>query len=242
MEIIKRKLQANKLDLENALDRADLVERQLKEHVQRADQAESEIASLARRITLLEEDLEKSEQRLQVTTEKLEAATQVADESERVRKMLEHRANTDEERVDTLEQTLRETRLLAEDSDRKYDEAARKLALLEVELDRVQERATVSEAKQAEQEEELKVVGNNLRSLELSEEQMLQQLQSYELALTVNRQRCHEAEARAEFAERTVQKLQKEIEHLEDSLSGEREKYKHISDELDQTFSELTAC
>lgn len=49
-----------------------------------------------------------------------------------------------------------------------------------------------------------------------------------------------EAEARAEFAERSVQKLQKEVDRLEDELVHEKEKYKSVSDELDQTFAELT--
>jgi predicted nucleic acid-binding Zn-ribbon protein len=49
-----------------------------------------------------------------------------------------------------------------------------------------------------------------------------------------------EAEARAEFAERSVQKLQKEVDRLEDELVNEKEKYKSITDELDVTFTELT--
>ncbi|KAB7505461.1 Tropomyosin, partial [Armadillidium nasatum] len=70
-----------------------------------------------------------------------------------------------------------------------------------------------------ELEEELRVVGNNLKSLEVSEEK---------------------AEARAEFAERSVQKLQKEVDRLEDELVNEKEKYKNIADEMDQAFSELS--
>lgn len=77
-----------------------------------------------------------------------------------------------------------------------------------------------------------------------------------------------QAEARAEFAERTVMKLQKDVDRLEgwftfdrfetsillfkeftnilnlfgfsDEWAHEKEKYKAISDEMDQTFAELT--
>lgn len=35
-------------------------------------------------------------------------------------------------------------------------------------------------------------------------------------------------------------KLQKEVDRLEDELSHEKEKYKAITDEMDQTFAELT--
>nr|CAD7423155.1 unnamed protein product [Timema monikensis] len=48
-----------------------------------------------------------------------------------------------------------------------------------------------------------------------------------------------QAEARAEFAERSVQKLQKEVDRLEDELVVEKEKYKLIGDDLDDAFVDL---
>ena len=125
-----------------------------------------------RRIQLIEEDLERSEERLKVATAKLEEASQAADESERMRKMLEHRTITDEERLDALENQLKEARMMAEDADRKYDEVARKLAMVEADLERAEERAETGESKIVELEEELRVVGNNLKSLEVSEEKV----------------------------------------------------------------------
>lgn len=130
--------------------------------------------------------------------------------------------------------------MMAEDADRKYDEVARKLAMVEADLERAEERAETGESKIVELEEELKVVGNNLKSLEVSEEKALQKEESYELTIRSANQRLQEAEARAEFAERSVQKLQKEVDRLEDELVHEKERYKSISDDLDQTFSELT--
>ncbi|XP_049517944.1 uncharacterized protein LOC119442221 isoform X7 [Dermacentor silvarum] len=95
-------------------------------------------------------------------------------------------------------------------------------------------------SKIVELEEELRVVGNNLKSLEVSEEKAQQREESYALQISTMTAKLKEAEARAEFAERSVQKLQKEVDRLEDELVQEKEKYKAISDELDQTFSELT--
>ncbi|KAI7697123.1 hypothetical protein SSS_02005 [Sarcoptes scabiei] len=89
-------------------------------------------------------------------------------------------------------------------------------------------------------EEELRVVGNNLKSLEVSEEKAQQREEAYEQQIRISTAKLKEAEARAEFAERSVQKLQKEVDRLEDELVHEKEKYKSISDELDQTFAELT--
>merc|ERR1712203_333764 len=115
-------------------------------------------------------------------------------------------------------------------------------------------------------EEELRVVGNNLKSLEVSEEKASKKEESFSEQLRSLTAKCKEAEARAEFAERSVQKLQKEVDRLEDDLLTakeknkklrkrwrplsrtsrtyellhEKEKFKAISDELDQTFAEMS--
>jgi tropomyosin-1 len=106
-------------------------------------------------------------------TAKLSEASAAADESERARKVLENRSLADEERMDALENQLKEARFLAEEADKKYDEVARKLAMVEADLERAEERAEAGEAKIVELEEELRVVGNNLKSLEVSEEKVI---------------------------------------------------------------------
>merc|ERR1711890_187116 len=115
-----------------------------------------------------------------------------------------------------------------------------KLVILESDLERAEERAGCGEGKIVELEEELRVVGNNLKSLEVSEEKACAKEETFEIQLRRLTDQHREAEARAEFAERSVQKLQKEVDRLEDELVHEKEKYKSISDELDQTFSELS--
>merc|ERR1711909_186566 len=49
-----------------------------------------------------------------------------------------------------------------------------------------------------------------------------------------------QAEARAEFADKSVQKLQKEVDRLEDELVAEQENFKGITEELEQTFAEMS--
>jgi len=83
-------------------------------------------------------------------------------------------------------------------------------------------------------------VSNNVKSLEVNEEKSMAKQDEYENTIRDLTQRLTQAESRAEFAERAVQKLIKEVDRLEDQLSHEREKYKAITDEMDQTFSELT--
>ncbi|XP_037036236.1 tropomyosin-1, isoforms 9A/A/B isoform X14 [Bradysia coprophila] len=202
--------------------------------------AESEVAALNRRIQLLEEDLERSEERLGSATAKLSEASQAADESERARKVLENRSLADEERMDALENQLKEARFLAEEADKKYDEVARKLAMVEADLERAEERAELGENKIVELEEELRVVGNNLKSLEVSEEKANQREEEYKNQIKTLTTRLKEAEARAEFAERSVQKLQKEVDRLEDSFNRERERYKNIAADLEIKYADLS--
>ena len=67
-----------------------------------------------------------------------------------------------------------------------------------------------------------------------------QREESYKEQIKTLTAKLKQAEARAEFAERSVQKLQKEVDRLEDELVHEKEKFKAISDELDQTFAEMS--
>merc|ERR1712007_152967 len=92
------------------------------------------------------------------------------------------------------------------------------------------ERASTGEIKIVELEEELRVVANNLKSLEVSEDKANQREQSYKEQIKTLTTKLKQAEARAEFAERSVQKLQKEVDRLEDELVHEKEKFKAISD------------
>nr|Q7M3Y8.1 RecName: Full=Tropomyosin; AltName: Full=Major allergen Tur c 1; AltName: Allergen=Tur c 1 [Turbo cornutus] len=92
------------------------------------------------------------------------------------------------------------------------EDAERKLAITEVDLERAEARLEAAEAK----------------SLEISEQEASQREDSYEETIRDLTQRL-----------KTVSKLQKEVDRLEDELLAEKEKYKAISDELDQTFAEL---
>merc|ERR1712165_688534 len=110
---------------------------------------------------------------------------------------------------------LKEARDKADAADTAYEDVAKKLANCESDLEKAEERADAGETKILELEEELRVVANNLKSLKV-------------------------AEARAEFADKSVAKLQKEVDRLEDELVAEQEKYKAITEELEMTFAEMS--
>uniref|UniRef100_A0A8D8C4F3 Tropomyosin isoforms a/b/d/f n=2 Tax=Culex pipiens TaxID=7175 RepID=A0A8D8C4F3_CULPI len=80
----------------------------------------------------------------------------------------------EDDRVAILEAQLSQAKLIAEEADKKYEEVARKLVLMEQDLERSEEKVEMNESKIVELEEELRVVGNNLKSLEVSEEKVWQ--------------------------------------------------------------------
>ncbi|CAH8485470.1 unnamed protein product [Schistosoma guineensis] len=238
--VVKKKIKEMQTELEKLQFDVIAEDEILRQETALREKAEAEVAAMTRRIRLLEEDLEVSSSRLTETLTKLEEASKTAEESERGRKDLEIRSIADDERLNQLEDQQKEAKYIAEDADRKYDEAARKLAIAEVDFERAEARLEAAESKIVELEEELRVVGNNMKALEISEQESAQREESYEETIRDLTERLKAAEQRATEAERQVSKLQNEVDHLEDDLLAEKERYKALSGELDQTFAELT--
>merc|ERR1712013_293853 len=116
----------------------------------------------------------------------------------------------------------------------------KKMVTAEAQLEIDGERADVSEFKIIELEEELKVVANNLKSLEVSEDKANKREDFYKVEIKRLTAKLKQSETRAEFAERSVIKLQKEVDRLEDELVNEQDKFKAITEELDATFAEMS--
>merc|ERR1719341_729171 len=127
------------------------------------------------------------ETELDLTTEKLAIATLQLEEKEKLLADTELEMNALNRRVSGLEEALEitETKMvqavskLDKAADATYDDASKKLAQCEADLDKAEERADVGETKIIELEEELRVVANNLKSLEVAEEKANQREKTY---------------------------------------------------------------
>merc|ERR1711983_620148 len=71
MDAIKKKMQAMKVEKDNAMDRSDACEQAAKDAKVRAAKAEEEVADLVKKSQQLEVELDKTKEELTLTTEKL---------------------------------------------------------------------------------------------------------------------------------------------------------------------------
>jgi len=200
---------------------------------------EEEVSALQRRCSLLDDDVQRSEARLQVESTKLSEAAAAAEAVEINRKLLEAKNMVNEERIDSLESQITTASEVAQVSTRNQEEISRKLAMTQVELDRTVEKAVEAEAKIQELEEQLNVVGQNMKTLELSETQALKRHEECEEKIRDLILNLKFAEIQAAAAEREAAKLQKELDALVTDLNDWKDKYQEICVELEQTFNEM---
>merc|ERR1719394_33108 len=144
-----------------------------------------------------------------------------------------------EERIDSLEGQIATASEVALVSTRNQEEISRKLAMTQVELDRTNEKAIEYEAKIQELEEQLNIVGQNMKTLELSETNALKRHEDYEEKIRDLTLNLKFTEIQAAAAEREAAKLQKELDALVEELNEWKEKYQEICVELEQTFNEM---
>ena len=69
MDAIKKKMQAMKVEKDNAMDRSDICEQAAKEAKIRATKAEEEVAELVKKAQQLEVELDKTKEELLTTTQ-----------------------------------------------------------------------------------------------------------------------------------------------------------------------------
>jgi len=200
---------------------------------------EEEVSALQRRCSLLDDDVARSEGRLQVESTKLTEAAAEAEAVEIKRKLLEAKNMVNEERIDSLESQITTASEVALISTRNQEEISRKLAMTQVELDRTVEKAVEAEAKIQELEEQLNIVGQNMKTLELSETQALKRHEEFEEKIRDLILNLKFTEIQAAAAEREAAKLQKELDALITELTDWKDKYQEICVELEQTFNEM---
>merc|ERR1712228_919581 len=109
-------------------------------------------------------------------------------------------------------------------------------AMVEGDLERAEERANAGENKIVDLEEELRVIGENLKALEVAEEKAQQREEEYKKQIRTLSEKFKNAEARAEYGEKTVQKQNLRVDAIMFDLVSEKMRTQTVNDQLDETF------
>merc|ERR1712038_1524344 len=170
----------------------------LEEMEKKAGNAEGEVSALRGRLILLQENNEKQEERLAKATLELAGACQRADSNVRKRTELENAVSSNEETIDNLDKQLSESKITLTDSESKFEDISRKLATLESDAARGNERAEGADRKIKDLEEELKIVGQNLQTLEVGEEKTILREEALQSEIMELRNKLKASEYRGE--------------------------------------------
>uniref|UniRef100_A0A2K6BSV2 Tropomyosin 1 n=1 Tax=Macaca nemestrina TaxID=9545 RepID=A0A2K6BSV2_MACNE len=222
-----RKMQMLKLDKKNAIDHPERAEANNQQAEDHCKQLEGQRKKLKR-------------------TEATDAEADMAslnprgDRGEERNEGHKNPAMKGKEQMESEEVQLKEAKLIAEDSDGKYKEVAGKPLILEGDLERSEERAEVAESRARQLEEKLETMDQTLKSLMASEEESSTKEDKYEEEMKLLEEKLKEAETRAEFVKRSVAKLEKTTDDLEETLASAKEENVEIHQILDQTLLELS--
>jgi len=204
-----------------------------------ATASELDVSALNRKIKLIEEESARVEERYKETIAKLSEYEKTYEDNERERKRFETKSFAVEEKLELMVSELDEATRIAEEADRKYEEVLRKSKVVEGDLERMTEKAEDFEVKIQDFEAELSEKSNSLRKMEEicgnnadREDELDNEQRSLIDKLKI-------ADTNAEFGERTVEKLERTIDGIQESLYEEKLNYRNLSCKLDTTLRDM---
>ena len=228
-------------DFDLANDKLVATISRLEEREKTLKQTEEEVNSMSRRQALMEEEDKKSDSALADTVIKLAIMSKNADSIFKRVKYFESKTMRNEIEIEGMDKAVRETKKMAHESEQKLDELTRRLGVQEEESRRSIERAESADGKILELEEELNNVGENMKQLEISAEKAQVRDEKLKEQIRGLIAKFKTAEARYEYGEMNITKLNHKIDDLEDDIYREKLKIKKVSDELNSTFDDMLA-
>jgi len=234
-----KKVQNLEIGYDETNDKLTKATESLEEADKQFKEVEGDVAALTRRIMLMEEEDKKSADTLCTTITKLALTSKSADNVLKAVKVVESTCMNNEVTIEELDKNLRATIKMAVDNEQKLDELSRKLGVQEAELKRGLERAELAEKNLKGIEEELETVGENMKQLEKAAEKALEREEKLVEKIFSLQNKYKVTEARFEYGEMNITKLNQRIDDIEDEIYREKLKVKKCSDELDDTFDDM---
>jgi len=236
-----KKVQNLEIGYDETNDKLTKASESLEEADKQYKEVESDVAALTRRIMLMEEEDKKAADTLCNTVTKLAITSKNADQILKGSKGVENTCLNNEVTLEELDKNLRATIKMAVDNEQKLDELSRKLGVQEGELKRGLDRAELAEKNLKSIEEELETVGENMKQLEKSAEKALEREEKLVEKILSLQNKYKVTEARFEYGEMNITKLNQRIDDIEDEIYREKLKIKKCSDELNDTFDDMIA-
>merc|ERR1711935_74725 len=234
-----KKVQQLEIGFDETNDKLNKANESLEEAEKQFKEVESDVSALTRRIMLMEEEDKKSAETLCATVSKLALTSKAADNVMKTIKVVENVCLDNEVTIEELDKNLRATVKMASDNEQKLDELSRKLGVQEAELKRAIDRAELAEKNLKGIEEELETVGDNMKQLEKSAEKALEREEKLVEKIYNLQSKYKTTEARFEYGEMNITKLNQRIDDIEDEIYREKLKVKKCSDELEDTFDDM---
>jgi len=236
-----KKVQQLEIGFDETNDKLTKATESLEEAEKQFKEVESDVSALTRRIMLMEEEDKKAAEQLCQTVTKLAMTSKAADNVLKTIKVVENTCLNNEVTIEELDKNLRSTIKMAVDNEQKLDELSRKLGVQESELKRGLERAELAEKNLKSIEEELETVGENMKQLEKSAEKALEREEKLVEKILSLQNKYKITEARFEYGEMNITKLNQRIDDIEDEIYREKLKIKKVADELGDTFDDMLA-
>merc|ERR1711973_974988 len=231
MDAIRKKMQSLKAETDTLYKTIEGFEEATREAVGRADKADCDIRDYGKKVQNLEIGYDE-------TNDKLTKANESLEEAEKQFKEVESDVSALNRRI-----------MLMEEEDKKAAEAlcatVTKLAMTSKAADNVLKTIKVVENtclnNEVTIEEELETVGDNMKQLEKSAEKALEREEKLVEKIYNLQSKYKTTEARFEYGEMNITKLNQRIDDIEDEIYREKLKIKKCSDELDDTFDDMIA-
>merc|ERR1711981_593061 len=234
-----KKVQQLEIGFDETNDKLTKATESLEEADKQFKEVESDVSALTRRIMLMEEEDKKAADQLCTTVTKLALMSKSADNVMKTIKVVENTCLNNEVTIEELDKNLRATVKMASDNEQKLDELSRKLGVQEAELKRSIERAELAEKNLKSIEEELESVGDNMKQLEKSAEKALAREEKLVEKIYNLQNKYKVTEAKFEYGEMNITKLNQRIDDIEDEIYREKLKIKRCSDEMNDTFDDM---
>jgi len=236
-----KKVQQLEIGFDETNDKLTKANESLEEAEKQFKEVESDVAALSRRIMLMEEEDKKAAEALCQNVTKLAMTSKAADNVMKTIKVVESTCLNNEVTIEELDKNLRATVKMAEDNEQKLDELSRKLGVQESELKRAVDRAELAEKNLKGIEEELESVGDNMKQLEKAAEKALAREEKLVEKIYNLQSKYKTTEAKFEYGEMNITKLNQRIDDIEDEIYREKLKIQKSSNEMNDTFDDMLA-